>query len=84
MATSTSSTYGCRVHADGEDTAARYRLRVYLCPKNLRTSYLYASERLFLDNPTMDGTAKLDPSFVGRDRTDTSWSETMFLYCQYC
>ena len=52
--------------------------------KNLRTSYLLASERLFLDNPTMDGTAKLDPSFVGRDRTDTSWSETMFLYCQYC
>ena len=84
MTTSTSSTYGCRVHADGEDTAARYRLRAYLYPKNLRTSYLLASERLFLDNHTMDGTAKLDPSFVGRDRTDTSWSETMFLYCQYC
>ena len=26
-----------------------------------------ASARLFLDNPTMDGTAKLAPAFVGRD-----------------
>ena len=40
-----------------------------------------ASERLFLNNPTMDGTAKLAPAFVGTDRSDTTWSETMFLYC---
>ena len=38
-----------------------------------------ASERLFLDNPTMVGTAKLVPAFVGTDRIDTTWSETMLL-----
>ena len=36
---------------------------------------------LFLDNPAMDGTAKLTPAFVGTDRNYTIWSETMFLYC---
>ena len=36
-----------------------------------------ASARLFLDNPAMDGTAKLTPAFVGTDRSDTTWSETM-------
>ena len=43
-----------------------------------------ASERLFLYNPTMDGTAKLVPAFVGRDKCYTTWSETMFLYCLMC
>ena len=42
-----------------------------------------ASARLFLNNPAMDGTAKLAPAFVGRDRSDTTWSETMLLYCLY-
>ncbi|MDD6228691.1 MAG: hypothetical protein PUA94_06690 [Bacteroidales bacterium] len=40
-----------------------------------------ASKRLFLDNP-IDGRGQrqLAPAFVGRDRSDTPWSETMFLY----
>ena len=42
-----------------------------------------ASEMLFLDNLTMDGTAQLAPAFVGRGIWDTTWSETMLLYCLY-
>ena len=37
------------------------------------------SERLFLNNPTMDGAAKLTLAFVGTDRRSTDWSETMLL-----